>query len=279
MHTKIHTHLPLLYQKVLQSCFHLLQVRKTVQKTILLWNFDLCQKCLASYNYALNISCWIATREFIRLESKWLGVLTHNAVNWHHQYFLVQSLPEHPHLQAAVWGCIFFLWVSKRPLHQCGEGGRDVSCSAACWLIMGRELLLGWPGRVLEPVGLAQGGLATDPGGDGMKSGTSQNTSPGFGAFLAFPPPMAACPCVYVYETENKGRKCVRKATRTHVHKDMCACFTSLAVWIVRLSSKTRQHHCRTHPNRKNHYIWAQSETGSFVVMKVLTLNHSLAHS
>eukprot|EP00064_Thunnus_orientalis_P009492 superscaffoldBa00001211_g9516 len=58
---------------------------------------------------------------------------------------------------------------------------------------MGRELQLGWPGRVLEPVGLAQGGLATDPGGDGMKSGTSQNTSPGFGAFLAFPPPMAAC--------------------------------------------------------------------------------------
>lgn len=41
-------------------------------------------------------------------------------------------------------------------------------------------------------MGLAQGGLATDPGGDGMKSGTSQNTSPGFGAFLAFPPPMAA---------------------------------------------------------------------------------------
>ncbi|KAI4807789.1 hypothetical protein KUCAC02_027574, partial [Chaenocephalus aceratus] len=56
------------------------------------------------------------------------------------------------------------------------------------------QLQLGWPGRVLEPVGLAQGGLATDPGGDGMKSGTSQNTSPGFGAFLAFPPPMAACP-------------------------------------------------------------------------------------
>ena len=71
-------------------------------------------------------------------------------------------------------------------------------CSAACWLIMGRELQLGWPGRVLEPVGLAQGGLATDPGGDGMKSGTSQNTSPGFGAFLTFPPPMAACPCVCV---------------------------------------------------------------------------------
>ncbi|TNN74631.1 hypothetical protein EYF80_015178 [Liparis tanakae] len=39
---------------------------------------------------------------------------------------------------------------------------------------MGRELQLGWPGRVLEPVGLAQGGLATDPGGDGMKSGTKQ---------------------------------------------------------------------------------------------------------
>lgn len=74
----------------------------------------------------------------------------------------------------------------------------DVHCSAACWLIMGRELQLGWPGRVLEPVGLAQGGLATDPGGDGMKSGTSQNTSPGFGAFLAFPPPMAACLCVRV---------------------------------------------------------------------------------
>lgn len=82
-------------------------------------------------------------------------------------------------------------------------GGGDMLCSAACWLIMGRELLLGWPGRVLEPVGLAQGGLATDPGGDGMKSGTSQNTSPGFGAFLAFPPPMAAClpVCVDVYKT------------------------------------------------------------------------------
>lgn len=74
-----------------------------------------------------------------------------------------------------------------------------MSCSAACWLIMGRELQFGWPGRVLEPVGLAQGGLATDPGGDGMKSGTSQNTSPGFGAFLAFPPPMAACLCMYVW--------------------------------------------------------------------------------
>lgn len=78
-------------------------------------------------------------------------------------------------------------------------------CSAACWLIMGRELLLGWPGRVLEPVGLAQGGLATDPGGDGIKSGTSQNTSPGFGAFLAFPPPEPAC--LYVYETQSKKRK------------------------------------------------------------------------
>lgn len=72
---------------------------------------------------------------------------------------------------------------------------------------MGRELLLGWPGRVLEPVGLAQGGLATDPGGDGMKSGTSQNTSPGFGAFLTFPPPMAACTCVYVW-------MCMRQRTR-----------------------------------------------------------------
>lgn len=74
------------------------------------------------------------------------------------------------------------------------------TANAACCLIMGRELQLGWPGRVLEPVGLAQGGLATDPGGDGMKSGTSQNTSLGFGAFLAFPPPMAAglwmCACV-----------------------------------------------------------------------------------
>lgn len=57
-------------------------------------------------------------------------------------------------------------------------------------------------------MGLAQGGLATDPGGDGMKSGTSQNTSPGFGAFLAFPPPMAACLClrVCVQNTESKER-------------------------------------------------------------------------
>lgn len=98
-------------------------------------------------------------------------------------------------------------------------------CSAACWLIMGRELQLGWPGRVLEPVGLAQGGLATDPGGDGMKSGTSQNTSPGFGAFLAFPPPMAAClcVCVYAHEAESKGRICVKDAMCVHVHKDICA--------------------------------------------------------
>ena len=94
-------------------------------------------------------------------------------------------------------------------------------CSAACWLIMGRELQLGWPGRVLEPVGLAQGGLATDPGGDGMKSGTSQNTSPGFGAFLAFPPPMAACLCVYVCKTESKRKKCVKDAMCVHVHKGM----------------------------------------------------------
>lgn len=91
-------------------------------------------------------------------------------------------------------------------------GGGVVHCSAACWLIMGRELQLGWPGRVLEPVGLAQGGLATDPGGDGMKSGTSQNTSPGFGAFLAFPPPMAACLCVYVCarEREQEEEMCER---------------------------------------------------------------------
>lgn len=82
-----------------------------------------------------------------------------------------------------------------------------MSCSAACWLIMGRELQLGWPGRVLEPVGLAQGGLATDPGGDGMKSGTSQNTSPGFGAFLAFPPPMAACPCAYAWMCMGRRRR------------------------------------------------------------------------
>lgn len=102
-----------------------------------------------------------------------------------------------------------------------------MSCSAACWLIMGRELLLGWPGRVLEPVGLAQGGLATDPGGDGMKSGTSQNTSPGFGAFLAFPPPMAACPCVYVWmcmrereqgEGNARGMQCAHMFRRTCVH-------------------------------------------------------------
>lgn len=83
---------------------------------------------------------------------------------------------------------------------------------------MGRELQLGWPGRVLEPVGLAQGGLATDPGGDGMKSGTSQNTSPGFGAFLAFPPPMAACPCVYVC-------MCVRhRAREGKVWRMQCVC-------------------------------------------------------
>ncbi|MEQ2158600.1 hypothetical protein GOODEAATRI_014019 [Goodea atripinnis] len=48
------------------------------------------------------------------------------------------------------------------------------------------------------PVSLSkdEGGLATDPGGDGMKSGTSQNTSPGFGAFFAFPPPIS--PWLYV---------------------------------------------------------------------------------
>lgn len=104
-------------------------------------------------------------------------------------------------------------------------GGGDMLCSAACWLIMGRELLLGWPGRVLEPVGLAQGGLATDPGGDGMKSGTSQNTSPGFGAFLTFPPPMAAClpvcVCVDMNKTESKGRRCVKDPICLHVHKHM----------------------------------------------------------
>lgn len=102
-----------------------------------------------------------------------------------------------------------------------GEGGRDVLCSVACWLIMGRELLLGWPGRVLEPVGLAQGGLATDPGGDGMKSGTSQNTSPGFGAFLTFPPPEPACLCAY--ETESKNRKCAKDATGFYILDDMDA--------------------------------------------------------
>lgn len=107
-----------------------------------------------------------------------------------------------------------------------------MSCSAACWLIMGRELLLGWPGRVLEPVGLAQGGLATDPGGDGMKSGTSQNTSPGFGAFLAFPPPMAACPCVYAWmcmrertrEGNVRGMQCAHMFRRTCVHALQSGC-------------------------------------------------------
>ena len=95
-----------------------------------------------------------------------------------------------------------------------------MSCSAACWLIMGRELLLGWPGRVLEPVGLAQGGLATDPGGDGMKSGTSQNTSPGFGAFLAFPPPMAARSCVYV------RMRMRQRAREGSVRGTQCACIS-----------------------------------------------------
>lgn len=90
-------------------------------------------------------------------------------------------------------------------------------CSEACWLIMGRELQLGWPGRVLEPVGLAQGGLATDPGGDGMKSGTSQNTSPGFGAFFTFPPPMAACLCEY----ESKKGVCVKDAMCVHGPTDV----------------------------------------------------------
>lgn len=95
-----------------------------------------------------------------------------------------------------------------------GEGrGGDVSCSAACWLIMGRELLLGWPGRALEPVGLAQGGLATDPGGDGIKSGTSQNTSPGFGAFFAFPSSPGCLPLRERAERESGGRrKCARDA-------------------------------------------------------------------
>lgn len=101
-------------------------------------------------------------------------------------------------------------------------GGEDVRCSAACWLIMGRELQLGWPGRVLEPVGLAQGGLATDPGGDGMKSGTSQNTSLGFGAFLKFPPPMAGCLCVCMrVRRRGKRKKCAKDAMCVHVYKDM----------------------------------------------------------
>lgn len=81
-----------------------------------------------------------------------------------------------------------------------------MSCIAACWLIMGRELLLGWPGRALEPVGLAQGGLATDPGGDGIKSGTSQNTSPGFGAFLAFPSSQGCLHRARRTEREREGK-------------------------------------------------------------------------
>lgn len=136
-------------------------------------------------------------------------------------------------------------------------GGGDVCCSAACWLIMGRELQLGWPGRVLEPVGLAQGGLATDPGGDGMKSGTSQNTSPGFGAFLAFPPPMAACPCVCVWMS--KGGKCVKDAMcvcmSIRIFKQHVCVFYILAVWMAHPSSKTRQHQCRTHPSKSHHDI------------------------
>ncbi|KAK2876846.1 hypothetical protein Q8A67_020942 [Cirrhinus molitorella] len=57
---------------------------------------------------------------------------------------------------------------------------------------MGPVLQLNWPGRSLEPVGLAQGGLATDPSGDGTESGTSRNTSPGLEHSTHNPPPSSS---------------------------------------------------------------------------------------
>lgn len=59
-------------------------------------------------------------------------------------------------------------------------------------VIMGPVLQLNWPGRSLEPVGLAQGGLATDPSGDGTESGTSRNTSPGLEHSTHNPPPSSS---------------------------------------------------------------------------------------
>lgn len=153
------------------------------------------------------------------LESTWLRVLTHNAVNTH--IYILNTTSYRASLSTSCSMRPYFLPLSFQgaPAVLVWGGGRDVRCSAACWLIMGRELQLGWPGRVLEPVGLAQGGLATDPGGDGMKSGTSQNTSPGFGAFLAFPPPMAACLCMCIRQRARK--EYVWKMQCVHVHKDM----------------------------------------------------------
>lgn len=137
-------------------------------------------------------------------ESKWLTALTHNTANTHTYVVNTTSSGASSSTCCSMRPYILPMSFLGAPAVRVWGGGRDVRCSAACWLIMGRELQLGWPGRVLEPVGLAQGGLATDPGGDGMKSGTSQNTSPGFGAFLTFPPPMAACPRVCMRQRARK---------------------------------------------------------------------------
>lgn len=205
----------------------------------------------------------------MRLENKWLRGLTHNAGNTH-MYIIdtsssrvLQSILICKLQYEAVYSSSEF---PRGPYSSVGRGGRDVRCSAACWLIMGRELQLGWPGRVLEPVGLAQGGLATDPGGDGMKSGTSQNTSPGFGAFLAFPPPMAACPCVYmcgcVWDGE-QGKEMCEGCNACACSQGHVCMFYIRAVWTVHPCSEARQHRCRTHPGERYQDIWAESERGS----------------
>lgn len=193
-----------LLQKVLYSCFLMICVCKPSRNGTLIFSK------ITGCNYEENFT----TREFATLEGKRFLVLTCKPVITHMCLFDTRaSVPT---------SCIERF--SRAPaVLSTGEGGRDVLCSAACWLIMGRELLLGWPGRVLEPVGLAQGGLATDPGGDGMKSGTSQNTSPGFGAFLTFPPPKPAC--LYVYETKSKNRKCAKDATGFYILQNMDAIY------------------------------------------------------
>lgn len=162
------------------------------------------------------------------------------------------------------WGRRQYFLPLRRPLHHSGEGGRDVSCSTACCLIMGRELLLGWPGRVLEPVGLAQGGLATDPVVTAWSLGRVRTSARGLehsshSLLPWLPARVCVCVCVFmrqwVRERNAWATQCASMLIKTCVNRFMVSSFEGtnrtestenpsdedcLAIWRLHLFKTTR---------------------------------------
>lgn len=161
------------------------------------------------------------------LESKWLRVLTHNAVNTHIYIIdtsssrVFQSILVYKLRYEAVYSS------SEFPRGPCSSVGRGRGCALQCGLLVNygsrAAARLAWAGVGASGSGTGRSGHR--PRRWRHEVWDESEHQPGVWSIPRIPSShgcLPVCVCVDVHETESKGRKCVKGCNVcVHVHKDI----------------------------------------------------------